>query len=54
MSNGHAGEKRIETGKPNATFVDCTGHDSDEIVADADGAAVFRCPAGSLSVWLQQ
>ncbi|HEX5657184.1 MAG TPA: alpha-amylase [Polyangiales bacterium] len=53
MSNGEAGSKRIETTKPNATFKDCTGHDPDAISTDENGAADFRCPAGSLSVWLQ-
>jgi alpha-amylase len=53
MSNGEAGAKRIETGKPNATFKDCTGHDQQEITTDEEGVADFRCPAGSLSVWLQ-
>jgi alpha-amylase len=53
MSNGEAGVKRVETGKPNATFKDCTGHDPSEITTGEDGVAEFRCPAGSLSVWLQ-
>jgi alpha-amylase len=54
LSNGDASQKRIETGKPNAKFKDCTGHDGEEISTDESGAADFRCPAGSLSVWLQQ
>jgi alpha-amylase len=54
MSNGDAGNKRIETGKPSASFVDCTGHASDVITTDEHGAADFICPAGSLSVWVQQ
>ncbi|MDB4972167.1 MAG: alpha-amylase [Myxococcaceae bacterium] len=54
LSNGDAGQKRIETGKPNAQFKDCTGHDGETISTDESGAADFRCPAGSLSVWLQQ
>jgi alpha-amylase len=53
LSNGDAGQKRIETGKPNAQFHDCTGHDPEPIQTDDQGAAEFRCPAGSLSVWLQ-
>jgi alpha-amylase len=53
MSNGEAGVKRIETGKPNARFVDCTGHDGAPITTDEHGAAEFRCPAGNVSVWLQ-
>jgi alpha-amylase len=54
MSNGDAGTKRIVTGKPDARFFDCTGHDAQEVATDAEGAAEFRCPAGSLSVWLQR
>lgn len=53
LSNGEAGVKRIETGKPNAKFVDCTGHDQEPIKTDESGAAEFRCPAGNVSVWLQ-
>jgi alpha-amylase len=54
MSNGDAGQKRIETGRPNAEFHDVTGHIPEPISTDGDGAAEFRCPAGSLSVWLQR
>ena len=54
ISNGDTGCKRVETGKPNARFVDCTGHDDQLIETDDSGAAEFRCPAGSVSVWLQQ
>jgi alpha-amylase len=54
LSNGEAGHKRIETQKPDAEFHDCTGHDPEPIRTDAQGAAEFRCPAGSLSVWLQR
>jgi alpha-amylase len=54
MSNGDAGSKRIETGKIKARFFDCTGHDTEEIETDEEGAAEFRCPGGSLSVWLQR
>jgi alpha-amylase len=53
MSNGDAGKKRIETRKPDAEFRDCTGHDPEPIRTDAEGAAEFRCPPGSLSVWLE-
>jgi alpha-amylase len=54
MSNGDAGTKRIETQKPNASFRDCTGHVTEPVHTDAQGAAEFTCPAGSLSVWLQE
>jgi alpha-amylase len=54
LSNGDAGTKHIETTKPNATFTDCTGHCQETITTDDQGAADFTCPAGSLSVWIQQ
>jgi alpha-amylase len=54
MSNGDAGQKRIETGKPDAEFWDCTGHDPESIRTDGEGAAEFRCPGRSVSVWLQR
>ena len=54
MSNGDEGHKRVETGKPNAKFNDCTGHHQEPITTDEQGAADFHCPAGSVSVWLQE
>jgi alpha-amylase len=53
MSNGDAGTKRIETGQKGATFRDLTGHAPDPISTGDDGAAEFSCPAGSLSVWVE-
>jgi alpha-amylase len=52
-SSGDAGTKRIETTKPNAVFRDATGHIGEPVHTDETGAAEFTCPAGSLSVWLQ-
>ena len=54
MSNGDAGTKRIQTNKPNKTFRDCTGHQAEPVTTDDEGAADFTCPAGSLSVWLEE
>jgi alpha-amylase len=54
LTNGSAGTKRMQTYRPGARFTDCTGHLPDVIVADGDGWADFRCPDGSVSVWLQQ
>jgi alpha-amylase len=54
MSSGDAGTKRIETGKPNAVFRDATGHVGEPVHTGEDGSAEFTCPAGSLSVWLQE
>lgn len=51
MSTGDAGEKRMQTGKPNQTFRDMTSHWGEPVTADADGWATFVCPPGSLSVW---
>jgi alpha-amylase len=44
----------VQTGKLNKTFRDCTGHQPDAITTDGQGAADFTCPAGSLSVWLEE
>lgn len=51
MSTGDAGEKKIATGRPGATFRDRTGHVDGEVKADANGDAVFTCPPGKLGVW---
>ena len=54
LTNGEAGNKWMNTFRPNATFKDCTGHVTSTVTADANGWANFLCPAGSVSVWLQQ
>ena len=54
MSNDAPGVKHVETGRPDAVFHDATGHIEEDIVTNAQGTASFPCPAGSLSVWLQQ
>jgi alpha-amylase len=51
MSNGEAGEKRMATGKPNSVFIDMLGNCDGEVTTDADGFAVFRCCAESVSLW---
>jgi alpha-amylase len=53
MTNGAEGNKWMNTFRPGARFRDVTGHVNDEIVADANGWANFRCPSRSVSVWLQ-
>ncbi len=53
LSNGDAGSKWMNTFRPGATFRDATGHDPDDVVANGEGWAEFRCPAGNVSVWLQ-
>ena len=54
MTNGSAGDKWMNTFRPNARFVDVTGHFPQTIVAGADGWANFPCPGGSISVWTSQ
>lgn len=53
VSNGGPGTKRVETMRPKAVFRDLTGHDDQPIETDLAGAAEFRCPGGSVSVWVQ-
>jgi alpha-amylase len=54
MSNAEAGAKRVQTDLPGQTFYDATGHVNEEVTTDDDGAAEFRCNAGSVSVWLSR
>jgi alpha-amylase len=54
LSNGSAGSKWMNTFRPHATFHDSTGHLSQKITTNSAGWAEFRCPAGSVSVWLQE
>ncbi len=53
MSNGHSGEQWMATGKPNAQFVDITGHLHNPVWTNGDGWAAFGCPQRSVSVWVQ-
>ncbi|MBP2156352.1 alpha-amylase [Erwinia rhapontici] len=54
MSNGEAGEKTLDLGENYAgkRWHDLLGHISEEVGSDEQGNAVFRCPAGSVSVWV--
>ncbi|MDB5297037.1 MAG: Glucan 1,4-alpha-maltohexaosidase [Phycisphaerales bacterium] len=52
MSTGDAGSKRINTHKPRMTFRDATGHWPEPVTTDDAGEAEFRCPPGSVSVWV--
>lgn len=54
MSNGDAGYKWMEVGKPNTTFYDITEHIKEPITTNQDGWAEFRCNGGSVSVWLEK
>ncbi|MFM7267724.1 MAG: alpha-amylase [Cyanobium sp.] len=54
MSDAAAGSKWMEVGKPDTVFRDLTGHISEPIITNADGWANWLCPAGSLSVWVEE
>lgn len=54
LSNGEAGNKRMEIGQPNKTYIDATGHIEEPITTGDDGWAEFTCEAGSVSVWVPQ
>lgn len=53
MSNGDAGEKRMEIGKPGKRFRDAVGRQRGEVVVDDDGYGNFTCDAQSVSVWVE-
>jgi alpha-amylase len=53
MSDGPAGSKWMEVGKPNAKFMDMTGHVKDPVYTNQAGWGEFRCNGGSVSVWVQ-
>jgi alpha-amylase len=53
LSDGPGGTKWMNVGRPQGSFIDITGHDKQAIVANADGWAEFRTPAGSISVWIE-
>ncbi|MEL7224102.1 MAG: alpha-amylase [Cyanobacteria bacterium J06576_12] len=54
MGNGGDGEKWMEIGQTNRTYVDITEHVSESITTNEEGWATFRCKAGSVSVWVPQ
>jgi alpha-amylase len=54
MSNGVAGSKWMEVGKPLQTFVDITQHVTQPVVTNAYGWGEFGCNGGSVSVWVEQ
>ncbi|WP_345827912.1 alpha-amylase [Erwinia sp. HDF1-3R] len=56
MSNGDEGEKTLSLGEGFAGthWYDFLGHREEGVTADEGGSAVFRCNAGSLSVWVIQ
>ncbi len=54
LSNGDAGYKWMEVGKPNTPFFDVTGQVPDGVMTNEKGWAEFRCNAASVSVWVEQ
>lgn len=54
MSDGAAGSKWMEVGKTHTTFRDLTGHIREPITTNGDGWAEWRCPGGSVSVWVEE
>lgn len=54
LSDGPAGHKWMEVGKPNTKFVDLTEHISEPVYTNEAGWGEFRCRGGSVSVWIQE
>lgn len=56
MGNREEAMKRMEMGTRYAgkTFQDTLGHRSEKVVIGDDGWAEFPCPAGGVSVWVQE
>lgn len=54
ISNGEDGLKNMQTTSPNTTYFDITEHISDPVVTNDECWGEFRCPAGSVSVWVPQ
>ena len=54
LSNGDTGNKYMEVGQPNRTYIDITEHISESVTTNDEGWAEFRCNAGSVSVWIPQ
>lgn len=54
LSNGGGGGMWMNVRRPHKTFRDLTGHVPHAVTANADGWGEFRCPAGKVSVWLQE
>ena len=54
LTDGPPGSKRMATGRANRTFLDVTGASAGSVTTGDDGWGDFSCPAGSLSVWVEQ
>ena len=53
MSDGPGGQKTMNTGKANTSYVDLTEYCNETITTDENGSANFRCEGGSTSVWVE-
>lgn len=53
MSDGAAGSKWMEVGKPHTQFVDLTEHIAEPVQTNEHGWGAFRCRGGSVSVWVE-
>ena len=54
LSNGEDGQKWMNVGHPNSTYIDITEHVDDPVTSNDDGWAEFRCNGGSVSVWIKK
>lgn len=56
LSNKDVNQKSMEIGKRyvGKTFYDFTGHLQDKVTIDENGWANFPCPAGNVSVWVEE
>ena len=54
LSDGTTGRKWMEVGEAHTTDRDLTGHIREAISTNAAGWAEWRCPGGSVSVWVEQ
>jgi alpha-amylase len=52
MTNGSAGSKWMEVGYSNKVYFDITGHLKETITTNQEGWGNFKCPEGSVSVWI--
>ncbi|MCK9336262.1 MAG: alpha-amylase [Arcobacteraceae bacterium] len=54
LSNGSDGNKWMETGSPNVTYSDITGHINETVTTNDEGWGEFKCQGESVSVWVPQ
>jgi alpha-amylase len=54
LSEGQPGQKLMNVERTGRRFMDITGHIPEEVMTDEHGHGMFRCNAGSVSVWVEQ